>query len=341
MPSIEIPASAMKAMPPQLTEMLYQVKSLVSADILFFGVLFYLFSKAWNILVFFYNHFLKSSLNFKKCYGSWAIVTGATDGIGKAMSHEFAKKGMNVLLISRTQSKLDNCAKEMNDKYPNVEIKVLAVDFNEINDTDVRKRISKTIKDLDVGVLVNNVGVSYEFPKFIHELTDEESESLTVLNVDSTTWMTRLVLDGDNGMIARKTGAIVNISSVAGVLTSPLLSHYGGAKGFIAQYSRALHYELAPKGIHVQCQVPFFVTTKLAKLRKASLTVASESQYARAAIKAIGSSEPVLSPYWSHAIQFYLYNNFPEWIFAKVANSMHLGIRKAGMKKKANASKKA
>lgn len=319
-----------------MVEMLAKLQYLVSADVLYVLLLVWVWFQIKDVLWFLHAHLIKGPKNLKKVYGSWAVVTGATDGIGKGMAAEFARQGLNVMLISRTQSKLDDCAKELREKYPKIQVSTLSIDFNEINDLKVRAKIAKALAPLEVGVLVNNVGISYPFPKFVHELTEEETEALTVLNVDSTVWMTRLVLGtgeaGSAGMVARKKGAIINIASIAGVLTSPLLAHYGGAKGFVAQYSRGLHYEYAPKGIHVQCQVPFYVTTKLAKLRHASLTVATPAQYARAAIKAIGSGV-VVSPFWSHHIQFAMYNALPEWLLAFVANKMHLGIRKAGMRK--------
>ena len=99
-------------------------------------------------------------------------------------------------------------------------------------------------------------------------------------------------------------------------------------------FTRALNAEYASKGIHVQCQVPMFVATKLAKIRKASLFVASPKQYAKAAVAAIGF-ETVVSPYWSHALQVYLLTNLPEWIVSKIVMNMHMGIRKAGLKKEA------
>lgn len=121
---------------------------------------------------------------------------------------------------------------------------------------------------------------------------------------------------------------------MAGVSNSPLLAQYGAAKSYIAMFTRALNAEYSSKGIHVQCQVPMFVATKLAKIRKASLFVASPKQYAKAAVAAIGF-ETVVSPYWSHALQVYLLTNLPEWIVSKLVMNMHMGIRKAGLKKEA------
>jgi 17beta-estradiol 17-dehydrogenase / very-long-chain 3-oxoacyl-CoA reductase len=104
-------------------------------------------------------------------------------------------------------------------------------------------------------------------------------------------------------------------------------------------FSRALNAELAPKGIHVQCQVPMFVATKLAKIRKSSFFVPSPRSYARAAVAAIGY-DSLVSPYWTHSFQIYLLMNLPEWLVAAVAMNMHLGIRKKGMKKESEKSLK-
>lgn len=81
-----------------------------------------------------------------------------------------------------------------------------------------------------------------------------------------------------------------------------------------------------------------FVATKLAKLRKTSLFVASPSAYARAAVAAIGF-EALVSPYWSHALQIWALTTLPEFLVAKITMNMHMGIRKAGMKKEEKAGK--
>lgn len=180
------------------------------------------------------------------------MVTGATDGIGKAMAFEFARKGLNVLIISRKQENLDETSTAIKAKYGTVEVRSVAVDYSTFG-SEAQAKVAAAIKDIDIGVLVNNVGISYDFTKYFHELDDARVQQLISLNVESTTYMTRLVLPG---MVQRKRGAIVNIGSAAGVAVSPLLAQYGAAKSYIAMFSQALHEELhGPFKLDVQCQV--------------------------------------------------------------------------------------
>eukprot|EP01041_Mallomonas_annulata_P010050 gene10050-20936_t len=299
--------------------------------VVFVGVIGLVVLSSWMQDFFFkgiYGRLFRPNKNIKHQYGAWVVVTGATDGIGKAMAFEFARRKCNVVLISRSKEKLEGCAAELKKKFSDREVLTMDVDFSKFDEAE-RKRVDDLLKNLDIGVLVNNVGVSYQFPKYFNELDDERVEHLITLNVNSTTWMTRVVLPG---MLQRKRGAIINISSAAGVSTSPLLAQYGAAKSYIAMFSKALNAELQGKGVHVQCQIPLYVATKLAKLRNTSLFVASPTAYARSAVDAIGY-EVVVSPYWSHALQLWAMAHFPHWIVTSLTFSMHQGIRAAGLKK--------
>lgn len=288
-----------------------------------------------TVLSFIFDHFIRGEGNLKK-YGKWVVVTGATDGIGLAYAHQFAKRGFNVVLISRSKDKLEEKAKEIREKYSKVEIKTLPIDYSTIGDPNVRKKIGKFLEGMEIGILVNNVGISYPYPKYFHELDDERLTALMTLNCEATTWMTRIVME-EGGMLARKKGAIINMASIAGVITSPLLAQYGAAKSFIAQQTRTLHYEYGPMGIYFQCQVPLYVTTRMSRLRKASIMIASEPGYAKAGIKALSNKTGVIvCPFWSHAIQKSLLDMMPESVQAFFVGTIsHKPIRKAGMKRDA------
>ncbi|RHY87727.1 hypothetical protein DYB37_003690 [Aphanomyces astaci] len=250
-----------------------------------------------------YAFFLRGGKKLTK-YGKWAIVTGATDGIGKATALELARKGLNIVLISRTQSKLDEVAKEITTKYNTVSVKTLSVDYSNLTDESVAA-IRKVIADVG---------------DYFHELSDESVASLVNMNIKSTFVMSKLVLPG---MVERKRGAIVNCSSGSARIACPLC---------IEQYTLGLAGEYAAKNISVQCHTPMFVTSKLSKIRHASFAVPSPTTYAKAAVANIGY-ETVVSPYWPHALQIWLYEAVPHFIMSKVALSTHLGIRKRALKK--------
>mmetsp|Transcript_2603 Transcript_2603/g.7435 ORF Transcript_2603/g.7435 Transcript_2603/m.7435 type:complete len:316 (-) Transcript_2603:131-1078(-) len=274
-----------------------------------------------------FKTFLRPGKDLKR-FGKWAVVTGATDGIGKAYAFAFAKQGMSVVLISRTESKLQDVKKEIAAKYSGIEVMCVVCDYSNF-DKAAQDKVAKAIKDLEVGVLVNNVGVSYRYPMFFDELSDEEVQNLMTMNIDSTVWMTRMVLPG---MLSRKKGSIVNVSSASAMYTLPLLAEYSGAKSFIERFSRAINAEYTAKGVTCQCQVPFYVATKLAKMRK-SMMVPTPTEFVALAIKWVGYSDCVVSPFLLHAIQGYVLDCLPDFVISKGIMSMHLATRKRGKKK--------
>lgn len=276
-----------------------------------------------------YKTFLRPAKNLKKL-GEWAVVTGATDGIGKAYAMAFAKKGLSVVLISRTESKLQDVKKEIEDKNYGVQVKVVVCDYSNF-DKKAQSNVASEIKDLDVAVLVNNVGISYRYPLYFHELTDQDVANIIEMNINSTTWMTRVLIDK---MAERKRGAIINISSGSAMYTLPLLAQYSAAKSYIEKFTLALNAEYSKKGVTVQCQIPFYVSTKLAKMRK-SLSVPSPAEYVSCAIKHVGYADPVISPYWVHGAMTYVMDRLPTSVVASMIMSMHLSTRKRGLKKDA------
>lgn len=301
----------------------------VAADALAAIGLLVVASSVLSLLLVLYRTLLRGGKNLKKAYGEWAVVTGATDGIGKAMAFEFARKGMNVMLIARTASKLDAVKKEMQEKYPSVTVATEVCDFNTFN-KDVAAKLAAKLNKLEVGVLVNNVGISYAFPQWFDELTDEEVQSLLTVNIDSAVWMTRAVLPQ---MLQRKKGAVVMMSSASARPPSPLLSVYAATKGFIENFTKGMAIEYASKGVHFQCQSPLFVATnivfpgsKVPVEKRATLATPRAATYARYAVARIGY-DTMVSPYWVHEVFMWFQSKISDGIIGAGIMSMHKGIR--------------
>lgn len=113
----------------------------------------------------------------------------------------------------------------------------------------------------------------------------------------------------------------------------PLLAEYGAAKMFVERFSESLDAEYSGRGVRVQCQIPFYVATKLAKLRK-SLTVPTAEKYVWMGMRWLGHGG-VVQPFWLHAFQGWVMKALPSFIVDKAVMSMHAGIRKRGLKKDA------
>ncbi|KAL8254302.1 hypothetical protein R6Q59_032523 [Mikania micrantha] len=282
-----------------------------------------------SFLIWVYVSFLRPPKNIKK-YGSWALVTGSTDGIGKAFAFELAKKGLNLILVGRNPKKLEDVSSEIQSKSPKTQIKNVVFDLTG-DLSDGIKKINEAIEGLDVGVLINNAGISYPYARFFHEVDDELLNHLIKVNVEGTTKVTQAVLPG---MLQRKKGAIVNIGSGAAIVipSDPLYAVYAATKAYIDQFSRCLYVEYKNSGIDVQCQVPLYVATKMASIKRSSFFVPSATGYAKAGLRWLGH-DPRCTPYWPHSVIWGLLYSLPEFAVDSWRLNFCLKIRRRGQLK--------
>ena len=277
-----------------------------------------------SVLHFIYVYFIRPGKTVTR-YGKYAIVTGATDGIGKAYAIELAARGMNLILVSRTESKLDEVKKEISVRSPRVDIMIHVMDLTRVTD-DALASFEKMIEDKDIGILVNNAGMSLDHPDYLETTSPSFNQDLIQINVYAPTVLTRAVLPG---MKSRKRGVIVNLGSANGILPAvALLSTYAGSKAYINQFSRSMDEELKGYNIRVHDQCPFFVTTKISKIRKPRLDAPTPKVWARAAVKQIGY-ETDRTPYWSHGLMLMALRSIcPEWAVKQYVHSLHKSFRR-------------
>ncbi|PAV73096.1 hypothetical protein WR25_01006 [Diploscapter pachys] len=277
----------------------------------------------------------------KRAKGEWAVVTGATDGIGKGYAFELARKGFNIILISRSQEKLDNVKNELLGIYSNVKVKTFVFDFAKSKDAKEYQSMIEDVNKLEVGILINNVGTKYTHPELLHGMKDDLSDISNIIAVNTmpVTLLTSALLPQ---MVQRKGGVVVNISSFSGLYPMSHWSVYSSTKQYVRWLSNILRQEYARKGIIVQTICPGLVVTNMTKKKEPSFFIPDAISYARQAVGTIGISDETTG-YMTHQLQVEILKFLPWFIRNWFIDSLSRNIRKAYMnkKKKAKEAKEA
>ncbi|MDW2879269.1 MULTISPECIES: 3-ketoacyl-ACP reductase [Bacillaceae] len=188
--------------------------------------------------------------------GKTALITGAGRGIGRAAAIAFAKEGISVGLLGRTLSNLEKAADEL--KEFDVKVSIAAADVQDSE--SVNKAVEKITSELgQIDILINNAGIA-KFGGFL-ELSPQEWEDIIQVNLMGVYHVTRAVLPG---MIERKSGDIINISSTAGQKGAPVTSAYSASKFAVLGLTESLMLEVRKHNIRVSALTPSTVATDLA-----------------------------------------------------------------------------
>jgi len=263
----------------------------------------------------------------------WAVVTGSTDGIGKAYAKELANKGFDLVLISRSQDKLTAVAKEIQDKTMNVQVKTIVFDFTNAQLADYESKIFSQLQQLEIGVLVNNVGLSYEYPERLDKLEGglQRITDITVINTLPTTLLSAYVLKQMN---ERHKGIVINLASSAAYHTLFYWAIYSATKKYVCWLSEILRKEYSSSGITIQTVCPMMVATNMSKVRKTSFFTPNPEQFVKAAIRSIGHVSETTG-YMAHQLQAeVVFGLLPKFVLDKVTKDNSIQTRARALKKK-------
>lgn len=189
--------------------------------------------------------------------GKTALITGAGKGLGKAVATALAAEGVNLALLSRTETDLVALATEINKNYPEVMVAYETADVADFNSvTDAVSKLKAKIGTIDI--LINNAGIG-KFAKFM-DYEVSEWENIIKVNVLGVFYVIRAVLPE---MLERQSGDIVNVASSAGLRASALTSAYSASKFGLNGLSEALMQEVRKSNIRVFTMNPSTIATDL------------------------------------------------------------------------------
>lgn len=216
--------------------------------------------------------------------GSWALITGASDGLGKAFAQELARHGFNLILVSRTQSKLDRLKDEL--QALGVQVRTVAVDLSDTS-PHTYEPMATAVQELDLPVLINCVGTTVH--RRYADVPVMAIRHLIAVNVSTTAIVTHAMLPFLLRHVAStgRMSALLNVGSIVGRFYWPGTQLYGACKSFINHLSVPLAFEYRHQ-LDVLSYQPTVMSTAMATGTEPAAITISPQRAARAALSHLG-----------------------------------------------------
>jgi hypothetical protein len=231
-------------------------------------------------------------------YGSWAVVTGASSGIGRAIAVKLAEAGLNLVLVARQRAVLEQMAMELTSRH-GIQVQVMALDL--ALESSV-KTLEVDTRELDVGLLIMaaGFGTSGSF------LNAQLSQEIDMLNVNCRAILASSWYFGRR-FAQRGRGGLVLISSIVGFQGTPFAAHYAATKAYVQTLGEALSVELAPLGVDVLTAAPGPTDSGFAARADMKLGVALKPEdIAQPILAALGRRSTVLPGFLSKLLTYSL-----------------------------------
>ncbi|MBM7062202.1 SDR family oxidoreductase [Pseudomonas sp. UL073] len=249
----------------------------------------------------------------------YALITGASSGLGLALAEALARRGRHLVLVARQREALESIACELTQRF-GVEVLFRVCDLaNPLQLTGLLHELDEGTHPIDL--LVNNAGIGSVGAFLAHEWGDEQR--LLELNVLA---LTRLCHGVGNSMIALGGGQILNVASVAAYLPGPWMSSYYASKAYVLHFSEALREEFREYGISVSVLCPgptqsaFFRNAGLddAALRASKLMLSAE-EVALQAVNGLAKRRAIIIPGWRNRLASWLPRLLPRALMRRLS----------------------
>lgn len=249
----------------------------------------------------------------------WALVTGASDGIGKGFAQELCYRGFNVILHGRNEQKLNGVKAELEQEWPDRQVRIIVIDAHMVSNDIAIEGLAMALKDIYITVLINNIGGAgpvHPAWQALHKRTGKQVDAFIDVNLRFSTHLTRALLP-----ILRKTtpSLVLNVGSFSGDLPTAYASVYSGAKAYNMAWSRSLRAEMIAEGKDLEVLgLMVGMVQSGHEPRPLGFFVPSSRRLACAALDKVGCGRGVVTPLWQHAIQKGFVELLPEWVVEKM-----------------------
>jgi uncharacterized protein len=245
----------------------------------------------------------------------WAVVTGASSGIGAAFARALDRRGYAILLVARRRERLEELHKTLQ------RAEVLVADLGD--EAEVARVAAHALALGDVELLVNNAGYGTN-GEFL-ALDGAREVGMVKLNALTPLELTQRLLPA---MVARKSGGVINVSSIGAFQPVPYMATYGATKAFLLSWSEALAYELRDSGVHVTCVCPGPTATEFFEVAAVNPTMAklphvmSADQLVARTLAAFDDGRAVLVPGVINWLTAFVTRIFPRLVVRAVTGRM-------------------
>ncbi|KAL7719892.1 Estradiol 17-beta-dehydrogenase [Entamoeba marina] len=251
-------------------------------------------------LIFLWKVIIKPALfpaNLKKYQGTntYAVVTGAAGGIGRGFAKRFAKEGYNLIIFDRAEQQLKELKEELEKEYK-VKVDSHVVDFIKMDREDKWDDMKEILKDYDIGVLVNNVGMVQTLPAMFGDMDQKDFNNMVTLNIRTMLMMTHICLPLMKARAGK--GLIINMSSSTAGFPHPMIQIYSSTKAFTKQFSDSIHAEYRGK-IDVIAYAPWYIKTEMTKIRETAIYALTPEDFVDCSFKYFGQQNHI-DPFWFH-----------------------------------------
>lgn len=264
------------------------------------------------------------STKFSDKYGTWAVITGASSGIGVEFAKQIAALGINTVLVARRKARLEALAQELKLQY---KIDTICIECD-VSKDGFQQIILEGTKDLDVGLLVNNAGINCEGDFFRGDL----SRNTQMIQVNMKAPFV-LAYEFGKKFVEQKRGGIIFTSSISAFNAHPYLSHYAATKAYILSLAESMNYEFKDKNVDVIALCPGITKSEMTKGMKDNMMLMEAKPVVESALQELGKSAYVV-PGMVNKVQTFINSRMLSRIYARNLSAKILENVLPGVKKK-------